>query len=135
MQDQSKFSAFILGAFIFLGLSAVGYQLGNAAIQYKEYERTVTAKGLSEREYPADIVIWPIQFTESSNDLAQLYNSIEASNVKIKNFLEKIKSTALKYRFQRQILLINLHSNTVMPRLNFATQHNKLLPFTQKISS
>jgi hypothetical protein len=48
MQDQSKFSAFILGAFIFLGLSAVGYQLGNAAIQYKEYERTVTAKGLSE---------------------------------------------------------------------------------------
>ncbi|GFO76088.1 uncharacterized protein BPLS_P3677 [Bathymodiolus platifrons methanotrophic gill symbiont] len=91
MQEQSKSSAFILGAFIFLGLATVGYQLGNAAIQYKEYERTVTAKGLSEREYPADIVIWPIQFTESSNDLAQLYSSIEASNSKIKGFLEKNK--------------------------------------------
>ncbi|WP_428353094.1 SIMPL domain-containing protein [Methyloprofundus sp.] len=91
MQEHSKFSAFILGAFIFLGLATVGYQLGNAAIQYKEYERTVTAKGLSEREYPADIVIWPIQFTESSNDLTQLYSSIEASNSKIKNFLEKNK--------------------------------------------
>ena len=91
MQENSKLSAFILGGFIFLGLAAVGYQLANAAIKYKEYERTVTAKGLSEREYPADIVIWPIQFTESSNDLAQLYSSIEASNLKIKSFLEKNK--------------------------------------------
>ncbi|NOR80003.1 MAG: hypothetical protein GQ529_04095, partial [Methyloprofundus sp.] len=78
MQENNKSSAFILGIFIFLGLAAVGYQLGNAAIKVKEYERTVTAKGLSEREYPADIVIWPIQFTESSNDLAQLYSSIES---------------------------------------------------------
>ena len=91
MQENSKLSAFILGGFIFLGLTAIGYQLANAAIKYKEYERTVTAKGLSEREYPADIVIWPIQFTESSNDLAQLYSSIEASNLKIKSFLEKNK--------------------------------------------
>ena len=91
MQENSNLSAFILGGFIFLGLAAVGYQLANAAIKYKEYERTVTAKGLSEREYPADIVIWPIQFTESSNDLAQLYSSIEASNLKIKSFLEKNK--------------------------------------------
>ncbi|MCK5356282.1 MAG: SIMPL domain-containing protein, partial [Methyloprofundus sp.] len=77
--------------FIFLGLAAAGYQLGNAAIKVKEYERTVTAKGLSEREYPADIVIWPIQFTESNNDLALLYRSIEMSNLKIKTFLEKNK--------------------------------------------
>ena len=89
MQENSKLSAFILGIFIFLGLAAVGYQLSNAAILVKEYERTVTAKGLSEREYPADIVIWPIQFTESSNDLTRLYSSIESSNLKIKSFLEK----------------------------------------------
>ena len=64
MQESNKISAFILGNFIFLGLAAAGYLLSSAAIKVKEYERTVTAKGLSEREYPADIVIWPIQFTE-----------------------------------------------------------------------
>ena len=73
MQEHSKLSAFILGIFIFMGLAAVGYQLSNAALQVKEYERTVTAKGLSEREFEADKVIWPIQFTTTSNELTQLY--------------------------------------------------------------
>ena len=77
MQDNSKVSALILGAFLFLGLAALGYILGNAAIEFKEYERTVTVKGLSEREYEVDIIIWPIRFTKASNDLGNLYFSGE----------------------------------------------------------
>jgi hypothetical protein len=88
MNNMNKSSAFILGVSLFLGMVVLGFILGNAAIKFKEYERTVTVKGLSEREYEADIVIWPIQFTEASNDLAQLYRSIESSTSKIKSFLE-----------------------------------------------
>ncbi|HAG92826.1 MAG TPA: hypothetical protein DCL78_01810, partial [Gammaproteobacteria bacterium] len=57
------------------------------AIKFKEYERTVTVKGLSEREYDADIVIWPIQFTEASNELEALYGALDTSSGKIKAFL------------------------------------------------
>jgi uncharacterized protein len=89
MPENSKSNALILGIFIFLGLAALGYLLGNAIIKFKEYERTVTAKGLSEREYDADIVIWPIQFTIASNDLIELYNSLESSTSEIKQFLIK----------------------------------------------
>lgn len=89
MMGNNKTGALLLGLFIFLGLASLGYLLGNAAIKYKEYERTVTVKGLSEREYEADIVIWPIQFTEASNKLEELYGSIEHSTEKIKVFLEK----------------------------------------------
>lgn len=88
MQINSKASAFILGAFFFLGSLAFGYILSGTAIELKEYERTVTVKGLAEREYEADIVIWPIQFTVASNHLEELYGSIEASTLKIKEFLE-----------------------------------------------
>jgi len=87
--ENSKASALVLGVFIFLGLATLGYLLGNAAIKFKEYERTVTVKGLSEREYEADIVIWPIQFTEASNNLGELYGSIERSTEKIRVFLEE----------------------------------------------
>ena len=89
MGENNKYSALILGVFILLGLSSLGYLLGNAAIKFKEYERTVTVKGLAEREYPADIVIWPVQFTETNNNLESLYGSIENSTNKIKAFLEK----------------------------------------------
>lgn len=89
MGENNKTNALLLGVFIFLGLASLGYLLGNAAIKFKEYERTVTVKGLSERECAADVVIWPIQFTEASNKLEELYESIELSTDKIKIFLEK----------------------------------------------
>jgi hypothetical protein len=79
----------LLGIFIFLGLAVLGYLLANAAIQFKEYERTVRVKGLSEREYDADIVIWPIQFTVAANELETLYGSVEEGTSKIKAFLEQ----------------------------------------------
>ncbi|MGB5475314.1 MAG: SIMPL domain-containing protein [Gammaproteobacteria bacterium] len=94
MQEHSRTASFILGLSIFLGLLALGYLLGEAAISFKEYERSVTVKGLSEREIDADIVIWPIQFTAASNDLAELYGSIEASTTRIRGFLEASGLTA-----------------------------------------
>ena len=79
MNRQLSVPALILAAGLLLGLAGLGSLLGEAAIQFKEYERTVTVKGLSEREVPADVVIWPIVFTEANNDLEALYQAIDAS--------------------------------------------------------
>ena len=87
MNNCNRLNASILGISLFLGLATLGYLLGNAAITFKEYERSVTVKGLAEREYPADIVIWPIQFTATSNDLGSLYESIEGSTTRIREIL------------------------------------------------
>lgn len=89
MKDNSNYPSLILGICLILGLATLGYLLGDAAIRFKEFERTVTVKGLSEREYPADVVIWPIQFTLASNDLTELYASIDSSSAKIREFLQQ----------------------------------------------
>jgi len=89
MSDSNKFASIFLGLCVFFGLASLGYLLGHAAIQYKEYERVVTVKGLSEREFEADIIIWPIEFTVASNDLGDMYQSIDNSTDKIRVFLEK----------------------------------------------
>lgn len=88
MSELNKSNSVILGICLIIGLSSLGYLLGNAAIRYKEYERAVTVKGLSEREYKADIVIWPIQFSAASNNLEEMYSSIDGSTEKIRLFLE-----------------------------------------------
>ena len=87
MLGSDKTNAAVFGVFLVLSAAVLGYLLGNSAITFKEYERSVTVKGLSEREYPADIVIWPIQFTEAGNDLGKLYGDIESSTDKIRQFL------------------------------------------------
>ena len=87
MSENSKTNALIMGGFVFLGLATLGYLLGNSAIEFKQYERSVRVKGLSEREFEADIVIWPIQFTAAGNDLGSLYDSIEKNTSKIRAFL------------------------------------------------
>ena len=87
MLKNNKSSALILGISFVVGLAVLAYLLDHAAIQYKEYERVVTVKGLSEKEFTADIVIWPIQFTLAGNDLGKLYGAIEDTTQKIKLFL------------------------------------------------
>ena len=87
MSERKNTNFIILGISIFLGLAVFGWIVSGAAIKVKEYERTVTAKGLSEREYDADIVIWPIRFNSASNDLSQLYNNIERNTKEIEKFL------------------------------------------------
>jgi len=88
---KNNFGALILGLAIFCGLAALGLLLGKAALEVKAMERTVRVKGLSEKEYPADIVIWPIRFVAADNNLQELYTTIEQDTDKIKNFLKKYK--------------------------------------------
>jgi hypothetical protein len=88
MMEGTAKNSFILGLFLFAGLAVLGYQLGSSAIKFKEYERTVSVKGLSEKELPADVAIWPIQFTSADNDLSALYNTLERDTRRILAFLK-----------------------------------------------
>lgn len=87
MTNEQK-SAFILGAFICIGMIATGVIVGSSAMRIKEYERVVSVKGLSEREVPADVAVWPIRFTAASNDLSALYATMEANSGQVLGFLQ-----------------------------------------------
>jgi hypothetical protein len=87
MQENGRFNALVLGIALFAGLSVLGTLLAGAAVDVKEYERSVTVKGLSEQEFTADIVIWPIQFTLADNTLQSLYQDIDSNTDTIITFL------------------------------------------------
>jgi hypothetical protein len=85
--DNTVKGSLLLGALIALGLGVLGFELGSSAIRFREYERAVSVKGLSEREVPADVVVWPIGFSGASSDLTALYSKLEADSKQILAFL------------------------------------------------
>jgi len=84
----------VLALGIVLGLALLGWLLGSSLIRFKEFERTVTVKGLAEREVTADVALWPVTFTGADNELGRLYDSLGANAAKVVDFLEARGFTA-----------------------------------------
>jgi hypothetical protein len=87
MSDVNPRRSIALGLFICLGLTILGFTLRSAVIRFKEFERTVSVKGLSERDLPADIALWPIRFTSAHNELNALYVKLESDTQEILAFV------------------------------------------------
>ncbi len=88
MQNSIK-PMLILGIAIFLGLFSLGYFISISVINYKQYDRTVTVKGLSQKQYSADVVLWPIKFVTPDTNLSNLNERIENYTSIILNFLKE----------------------------------------------
>jgi len=87
MNNRRMGEAFVLGALLCIGLAVCGYFISAAVTRIKAADRTVTVKGLSEREVPANIAIWPIKFSVADNDLNTLFSKIQKNNSLIIRFL------------------------------------------------
>ncbi len=88
MENRSNLAALILGGLLCAGLIGLGYLLSSGAVRFKTLDRTVTVKGLSEREVAASVAIWPIRFSEADNDLASLVSAVQSKNALIVAFLQ-----------------------------------------------
>jgi hypothetical protein len=87
MNESVSKSITILGGCLLVGLAALGWLVGHAALEVKALERTVVVKGLSEREVPADIAIWPLTFQEANADLNSIFEAIQRKNTLVTEFL------------------------------------------------
>lgn len=72
---------------IALGLVAIGMGIRSGFKSLSSAQRTVSVRGLSEREVKADKVTWPISYQIQGNDLPALYDQTGTTNQKILKFL------------------------------------------------
>lgn len=77
---------------IFMALAIVlaslilAFGFNKALSDFKTLERSVSVKGLSQKEVEADTLILPIKFTRSNNNLTNLYEELEQDKENISNF-------------------------------------------------
>jgi hypothetical protein len=87
MSELNRGGNAVLGGLIGIGLAVGGYFVGDGLLQARSAERYVTVKGLAEREVAANLVIWPITYTVTADDLSTLQQRTDDGASKIRTFL------------------------------------------------
>lgn len=87
--DMENKKAVVAGAVVLaLGILFAGISLTFGIKALKADQRTVTVRGLSEREFAADMAAWPVTFTVSGNELPTLRQEIVTKTGIIIDFLK-----------------------------------------------
>jgi uncharacterized protein len=69
-----------------IGLIAGGYLLGDGLTRMKMAERSVTVRGLAEREVMADLATWTISYSATAQDMASAQASVDRDTASIQAF-------------------------------------------------
>lgn len=73
-----------------IGLIAGGFLLGDGLVRAKEAERSVTVRGLAEREVTADLATWTVAYSASAPDLQSAQTAVDRDTKAIEEFFEEI---------------------------------------------
>jgi hypothetical protein len=97
-----------------LGLIIGGYLLGDGLLRAKMADRSVTVRGLAEREVTADLATWTIAYSAQSNDLQRAQTDIDRDTDAITTFFKELgfKADALKPTGAN----VNQYSNNGIPQ-------------------
>jgi hypothetical protein len=69
-----------------VGLIVGGYSLGDGLTRAKAYERSVTVRGLAERDVTADLATWTLSYSATSPDFATAQASVDGDTSAIRAF-------------------------------------------------
>lgn len=80
-------SAVALGGLLALGLGWGGSYFKGAAEVWQQSSRSVTVRGLAEREVAADLVMWPLNYAVSADTLTELEQRLSIDERRVRDFL------------------------------------------------
>jgi len=84
--DKSKIYA---ACIIAVGMIVAGQMIPQAVKLNRSYDRTVSVKGLCEREVKADKAIWPLVIKVGGNELQGVISDVQSKNGIVRSFLKK----------------------------------------------
>lgn len=73
-----------------IGIVLGGYLLGDGLLRAKEAERSVTVRGLAERDVTANLATWTISYSASSTNLAQAQGKVRRDTESIEAFFDDL---------------------------------------------
>lgn len=87
MERNQFWGSAMSGIAIGVGICIAGLSVSHALFEARSSARSVSVKGLAEREVAADLVVWPLTFEATGNDLNVLQTQVEAKRQTIREYL------------------------------------------------
>jgi hypothetical protein len=87
MRDHPLLPALIVGALLAVGLIGSGAFVGQGLVNARIGDRSVTVRGLAERDVRADLAVLPLRFTASGDVLSEVQGRIDGDLVIVRRFL------------------------------------------------
>ncbi len=72
------------------GMIAGGYFLGDGLTRARVADRSVTVRGLAEREVVADLATWTIAYSATAGDLASAQADVDGDTAAIRRFFQEL---------------------------------------------
>ncbi len=85
MSIDRVFAALLVAA----GLAAAGWTVSQGLERFRMSDRTVTVKGLAEREVESDFVVWTLTFRRAGNDFGEVQRALVSDRERATDFLRK----------------------------------------------
>lgn len=73
-----------------VGVIVGGYLLGDGLLRAKDAERSVTVRGLAERDVTADLATWTIAYSATAADLATAQAKVRRDTQAIESFFDEL---------------------------------------------
>lgn len=77
-------------AILAVGMIAGGYLLGDGLTRARAADRSVTVRGLAEKDVMADLATWTIAYSASANDMASAQASVDRDTAAIREFFTEL---------------------------------------------
>ena len=88
---ESRAQVFLASAGILAGgLVAGGYLLGDGLTRAKHSDRSVTVRGLAERDVTADLATWTISYSATAGNLSEAQSAVDRDTAAINAFFREL---------------------------------------------
>lgn len=89
-RDNRNLILLATGIILALGIVIGGYLLGDGVRRARMADRSVTVRGLAERDVTADLATWTIAYSEQGTELGPVQSALEAKSRTVREFFRRL---------------------------------------------
>lgn len=89
-RDPASHKWLASSSIVAIGLVIGGYLLGDGLTRAREADRSVTVRGLAEREVTANLATWTISYSETATDLSSAQTGVDRDSRAIRNYFREL---------------------------------------------